>query len=291
MKVRRGYPRISLSPRSSVARRIVSDWFWYKLYEKTGSTVADSAGNLPTITLGGTLTNIWDNVGWLTIEPVAGNDSYSAIGNAANAAMFNMANWNNKQMILAWDFYFDGGITTTETFFGYGANTSAVSGWWMQINTSNQLTFCYRGVGGSNQSALNAAGFNAGTDPAAGANTRLALLADIRVTQNQYADIDFYCNGVSVTGLTNFDLKANAATALPGDVPAAQTQQPFVLFGRKNSTASLTSDQKIGPGGSTGRMSNIFGILIDTPDDTLPIELNTAFYENRGDLPRALIGV
>lgn len=277
---------VKIKSRKNIASLINSPWFWYKLYEKTGTTVADAAGFLPTITLGGTLTNIWDNVGYLTLHS-SGNDSYSTANNANNYAMFNMANWVDKQMIFSWDLYFDGGITTTETLFGFGANTTSAAaggGWWIQINTSNQIVFNYRGDQASAVVASNMTGFNAGTDPAAGSNKRLTMTADCRIHDSSLLDIDLYCNGVSVTGLTDIDLLLNSAQHLPGYIQ----NQPFVLFGRKNSTASNTSDQKLGAGASNARIANIFGILRDTIDETLPLRMNTEFYYHPGDYPLCL---
>lgn len=276
-------------PKSVIRSSILSSWFWYRLQEGAGSSVAAvSNGAPPALVPKGAITTEWGNAGYYT--PIGSSDaSVLYAQNTYFDTFFNFANLNGKQMLLGLDWYYDGGITpSSEHLLGYGANTTA-GGWWVNINTSNQLGISYKAVGSSSLGSGTFAGFNLSSDADAGSNTRISLLFDFRVRgvyPNAALTCNLYSNGVSKTSVTNLDINqiANGGTALPGGT----TTQPFHLGGRKNSTGSNTYDQVVHSSASNGRLAMVFAMVKSTPDELLPIAAAREFYNLRGEYPDAL---
>jgi len=278
-------------PRSAIQDTIVSPYVWYRMREGTGTALSDVGGRGPTINVGDTVTNLWTNPLFGCTYDAAGNYAFGQDTGTIFDSIFNLANSAEQgQIIIAWDYAFDGGITGSEQFFCYGANTTA--GYWgLSLNTSNQVELNLRGVGASNVTLSTMTSFNLFTD-AAGANSvsgaRISLLADVRIGSVS-ATCNLYSNGVSVTAATGVDMFANSATGYPG----ATKTQPLSLFSRKTSTGSSGSanfDRKGGATASNGKIGLFFAMRRATRSETLPLLLNTQFYQNQGEWPLALIG-
>lgn len=278
---------LGIFPQSAVRQSIVSPWMFYKLQEGSGIVAADTAGRGPNLApQAGAVTTEWGNAGYYT--PVGTQNSVLRATNTSLDALFNLANVVGKQLLICFDFYFDGGVTASETIMGFGANTTA-GGWWITLNTSNQLGFGFKAVGSNSLSSNAMSGFNMGTDADAGSNKRFTIGLDIRVVgayPNAVGSCSVYCNGVSKTSAVNLDLNqaANSGTALPG----ATVGQPFALAGRKSSTGSDTYDQTLHSGASNGRLAMVFAMLKSTPDDYIAAQMSRDFYNLRGEYPQVL---
>jgi len=289
-----GRPTVAASLLSAVPEQIVSPAVFYKMYEGTGTSFSDILGNGPALTIVATetTTNLWSVPAYATPDSTGNSLIPSPLSNAVLHNLFDLSRIGDGQLLLAWEFIFDGALTSNEHFFGYGADTNAATagGWWVNMNSSNQIQFASRGVTAGSAITTSFTGFNAHTSPQGGnsvPNARISLLMDVRVA-NSLANINLYSNGNSVSGITDHNL-LNGGTGLPG----TQDVQPFCMWGRKNSTAGSAAanfTQKMGSAASNASMSLFFAMRRGTASETLPLLLNTEFYARRGDYPRALIG-
>ena len=122
-----------------------SNYVWYKAYEGTGTTLADTAGNGATTTVLGTLTNIWNNVGYITVNAT---DNYALVGSDAYIdSILDIATMNvGDRIIVSFDYYHDGTINAARTLLYFGENGTS-GGLAVEINTSAQIFITHRGVG------------------------------------------------------------------------------------------------------------------------------------------------
>ena len=98
---------------------------YYKTNEVSGTTISDSLGNGPSLSIGGVTSGIWANPGWITYHS-AGN-TIQAVGNTYIDSLFSMVGFGGS-IIIAIDYWYGTIPTTTEALFAIWRTQGAVGG-------------------------------------------------------------------------------------------------------------------------------------------------------------------
>lgn len=257
---------IGLSMRSA-AVALLSPAVFYKMHEATSDTISDSLGNGPDLTIEGTLTNIWDNPGWLTFS----GDNYAQSGvDSYLSSVFNVGS-STGQVIVSFDYYFDGDLTNTESFFSWGNVTASTgnNGFTLALTNGEHHQITYRGTTSNQTTNLT------GTSIGSLGNVRNHLTFDFRPS----GLVTSYANGAQMGSqlITGFEVGLSLAGATQG----------LTISGR---ALSSSIDRYISSAGGNARLARFFAINRSTASDALAAAVNEQFYKYMGELPIALNG-
>ena len=250
-----------------------SNYIWYKMYESSGTTISDSAGNGPAITLSGTLTNAWDNPGYVTLN---NTDQYAEAGtNTYIDQLMNLSTLSEgERLIVTFDYAYDGVIASSVVFFSWGLNGTG-GGWFIQKKTAEQIALAVRGQDAPSASYATFSGY---TVPGSQRNT---ITIEIIKNAGDSIDANLYANGggTAVSSVTDLDLTGSGGTIPSSDSAGVG----FTLFARR--AGALSRDQYL-----EGQMGNMLIVRHAAGDANLAISINAEMHTAQGDLPWALDG-
>jgi hypothetical protein len=253
----------------------VSNYIWYKMYE-TASPLTDNSGNAANITISGTLTNAFDNEGYITPN---GTD-VAALGtlDAHVKSIMRMDTMTNNQLIISFDYFYDGDVTGNEQFFTYGRGGS--SGYGLYLNSADQIAWQIAGDTGLNENTT----FSGFSLSAAHGNKRNTITCDIQGAGNGTASIDIYINGVLVVSAPANITLAGTGTGGTTDI----NDDGLTLMAYR--IAAATVGRLMSGAAGNARMGNFFAMQLASIDVSLAGNVNLEFYNKQGDLPLCLDG-
>lgn len=262
-----------------------SNYVYYKMFETTGVTLVDSAGNGGNMTVLGTTVvdgTIHANPLWLT--PDTGTpDTHTIIGTDAYIHnLMRLDNFTDQQLITSFDYYFDGNVSTSEAFFWWGENDST-SGWGFEMQSAEQMVIKVRGEGATTQGTKTLPS----SQITAYGSQRNTITLDLRSASSTTFDAYVYINGAALSSSTGLLLAdGDNATGPPVD-----NDSRGLTIGARNQAGASGYDRNSNNGGGGGvRLANFLMVRRADVNTTLAIDINTQMYNNKGDLPLALDG-
>lgn len=266
---------VAVKPRSSIPTP-VSPAVFYKLHENTGGTCSDALGNGPDLTLAASGTGTpWADTGWLTPD---GTNHYINVATSTYLQSLLRFDTDWAQLLVAFDYYFDGDTTTVESFLSVGKN-DATGHFGIMQSTAEQLQLFVRGKGAASASTYSIASSALTTF----GNQRLTLLFEFVKTGANTFDTNVYKNGVAFATHTGADWSLNSATAPWGD-----TEGTGYTIGARNNSASI--DYRVGAGASSGKYGRFFIMRKQVRDAAFAADLALELYTYQGEIPLCIDG-
>jgi len=217
---------------------------YYKMNEGAGTSLADSLGNGPALTVNGTATEIWANANWLSCHS-AGTFMQSA-GNAYLNSLFSMVGFGGS-LLIGFDYWYGAVNTSTETLVSLFRPANGGAGGGIRLTRgggSGNLGIYYTNSAGSEASVF------LPSEVAGELSKRLSIVFDFdfsKVATKGRLGCTVYRNKAIIRC---FDF---AVTALP----VVETSGGLVIGGYYNGSVS----QKMGAGSSNdARIARFFAM-------------------------------
>lgn len=252
-------------------------------YPLHGAVSEASGYGAPVLTLNGTVGTLW-SANWGAATPDgATHYATAAVGNAVLNEIFDLTDLNGQQVLIGFEIQTDGDVTAAEVAVGWGSNSGGIGlgGWNVGINSAEQVSVNFRGIGSSGESAN-------------------AIGSTVMATADRYAVV------VSLTGTATTDCTVEVArwqfgtgllttiqqTAL-STLGTAGTSAPGV-----NSTYALTLMARRGASayerflgataGSNAKLNNVWAARVLTPSASLAEQCVIAMGAAPRDFPITL---
>lgn len=250
----------------------LSPAIYYRFNEGAGSTISDSLGNGPDISVSGTLTHVWDNQNWFTCH--SSGHTMQVTGNTYINNLFRMVGFSGS-IYVAFDYYFASVPgSATEVFFGIWRPANAGGGFRIaKASGQTQVGMFWTEPGQSEASFF---------IPLDAAETRYSLVVQLdfsRVATQGRLACTCYRNGESV--------RANDFSA--ATVPAVESSGGLTIGSYYN--GSLLS--KLGGGGAGARIARFFAMRQNKSDARAGYLLSDWWSQSDQpyDLPQSLRSV
>lgn len=279
----RNNPGLAAVPRSAAWAKIASKFAGravaYQCHEGTGTTIADALGQGPTITIQGTLTNLWNNQGFLTPN---GTDVISTETGPDTVidSICDMTLLDGEQLLVAFDLSVTGNPASAEGILCWGENSTS-SGWALGINGAGQVGLAIRGTGGGGSwDNDDISSFQVGS-----LSGRASYVCDIHGNRNATVDFDLYANGAAVgNSVTGKDLTGGGTAP-----PTGGDDRGLVLMCRNTATSTDRLLASATSGALLGRVLMLRRSWDPTNDSGLALALAQDLYRYPGEAPMCLL--
>lgn len=237
----------------------LSNTLIYRLTNTSGTSIVDSNGIGSDATASGS-GSYWANALWWTPN---GTDDKILIPSATVDDLLRMDSINGQQIILAFDTYYDGGVTGSEGLFYYGEMNGDGSGWGVRFQgaTPTFLVFDTWGAGASTTLSTSLTSTSINTT-----NARVPILLDIQGTSATTVSVSSYIEG-ALKSTVSINLRANSATGNPTD----GRDCGGTIGCRRSGLASYAN--YLNSGASNGRLRDILIHRRSTIDGSLGAQL------------------
>jgi len=259
-----------LKPREGLAP--TANYVYYRMHEGTGTTLVDSSGSGPDLTVAGTdpASSIWTNSEWVTL----GGDHYAQSGeDTVIDNIFRLDDIGSGAIHVAFDFYFDGDVTNGEQAFTWGAVSGTHpdnQGWSLGLTSAEQWQLSVNAV--ATVATYNIPGSGMGSLGSQRNTVSLEVLGD--------GTVNMYLNGALAGGVSAIDFDEVTTSNIAG------TASGLTLFARQ-----LTSsrDRFLSSAAGNARMARFFACKVRSRYSGDGLKLNQEMYNQQGELPSVLV--
>lgn len=258
----------------------VSAAMWYPLH---GSVLAAGGLGVPDLTLTGTVGTIW-TANWGSATPDgATHYASAAVGNAALQEIFDLRDISGQQIIIGFELQTDGDLSGSEGVLWWGANSGGVgtTGWGVQINSAEQVSCEFRGLGSSGATT------QAVSSTAMSTADRYAVVVSLVGTSASQVTISvnrwLYGTGLQTQQqAAGVDILGTAGTEAPG----INGSFALTLLARRGASVY---DRFLGAtSGSNAKINNVWSARLPVPQAGLPEQCLLAMGAAPREFPRSL---
>ena len=251
--------------------------FCYMMREGTSDQLADYYGNGPDLTLDGTLTNVWDNPGFVTLSGDNLCEVTYADEDAMRASIFwkvgQLTNLPVNHVILAYDEYLAADPASGTHVFNFGRSTlEAVGGYRITMTTAGVVRISGREVGGTSETGT---GLDDVTS-ALGASPLQHLIEIEGQSDPGNVTVHHYVDGILEASETWLTTAAAATIGSQFGTTASSNEWRDVIFAR---AGGGSTNDLIHPGGQFSRLLGYQGAYDATLAEALAKELTDNRYE------------
>jgi hypothetical protein len=274
-------PAAAVSPPTGRALLpIVSAAIHYPLH---GSVAEASAYGGPALTLNGTVGTLW-SANWGAATPDgATHYATAATGNAVLNEIFDLTDLNGQQVLVGFELQTDGDLSGSEVVVGWGSNSGGigVGGWNIGLNSAEQVSVGFRGIGSSGEST------NAIGSTAMATTDRYAVVVSLTGTSVSECTIEvarwqFGTGLLTTIQQTAISTYGTAGTSAPG----VNSTYALTLMARRGASAY---ERFLGAtAGSNAKLNNVWAARVLTPSVSLAEQCVTAMGAAPRDFPLTL---